>query len=165
MFYCLLFGWHTGFVRVRELAAYLQAPFEGNGERELHQVAVFEDAEAEDLSFVTPELLRKTRSLKLAASSPAGCLLVPPDFENADHRTVIRTPNPRAAMARAIRKLHPPAEPVPGIHPSAILGPGAIVAPGAHIGPFVSVGAGARVGAGTSIGAGATRLTGSTPRI
>jgi len=141
-------------VRVKEIAAYLQAAFEGDGERELHKVAAFEDADAEDLSFVTRELLRRSRSLELAAACPACCLLVPPDFENADHRTIIRTPNPRAAMARAIRKLHPPAEPVPGIHPSAILGPGAIVAPGAHIGPFVSIGAGARVGAGTSIGAG-----------
>jgi UDP-3-O-[3-hydroxymyristoyl] glucosamine N-acyltransferase len=76
------------------------------------------------------------------------------DFDNAGQRTVIRTPDPRGAVAQAIRKLHPAAEPPPGIHPSAFLGPGAIVAPGVHIGPFVSIGAGARVGAGASIGAG-----------
>jgi UDP-3-O-[3-hydroxymyristoyl] glucosamine N-acyltransferase len=141
-------------VRVKELAAYLQAPFEGDGERELRKVAALEDAGPEDLSFITRDLLRQSRALKLAESSAAGCLLVPPDFDNTGQRTIIRTPSPRAAVARAIRKLHPPVQPTPGIHPSAVLGPGAIVAPGAHIGPFVSIGAGARVGAGSSIGAG-----------
>jgi UDP-3-O-[3-hydroxymyristoyl] glucosamine N-acyltransferase len=142
-------GWHTGLVRVKELAAFLQAPFEGDGERELRGVAALEDAGGEDLAFVTGG-----RAFKLASLSNAGCLLVPLDFDNTAQRTVVRTPNPRAAVAKAIRKLHPPVEPAPGIHPSAVLGPGAIMAPGVHIGPFVSIGAGARVGAGSSIGAG-----------
>lgn len=136
-------------VRVKELAAFLQAPFEGDGELELRRAAALDEAGAGDLSFVT-----RGRAWNLAASSPAGCLLVPLDFDNSTHRTVVRTANPRAAVAKAIRKLHPRIEASPGIHPSAVLGPGAVVAPGAHIGPFVSIGAGARVGAGTFIDAG-----------
>jgi UDP-3-O-[3-hydroxymyristoyl] glucosamine N-acyltransferase len=136
-------------VRVKELAALLQAPFEGDGELELRRAAALDEAGAGDLSFVT-----RGRAWNLAPSSPAGCLLVPLDFDNSAQRTVVRTANPRAAVAKAIRKLHPRVEASPGIHPSAVLGPGAVVAPGAHIGPFVSIGAGARVGAGTFIGAG-----------
>jgi len=136
-------------VRVKELAAFLEAPFEGDGDRVLRKVASLEDAGPEDLSFVTGG-----RALQRAEASAAGCLLVPADFENSGHRTVVRTRQPRVAAARAIPKIHPKTEAAPGIHPSAIVGPGAIIEPGAHIGPLVSIGVGVRVGAGTSIGAG-----------
>jgi UDP-3-O-[3-hydroxymyristoyl] glucosamine N-acyltransferase len=136
-------------VRVKELAALLQASFEGDGERELRRVAALEDAGAGDLAFVT-----RGRAWNLAASSEASCLLVPPDFDNAAHRTVVRTSNPRAAVAKAIPKLHPPIVPPPGIHHSAVLGLGVTVGEGVHIGPFVAIGAGAHIGAGSSIGAG-----------
>jgi UDP-3-O-[3-hydroxymyristoyl] glucosamine N-acyltransferase len=142
-------GCHTGFVRVKELAAFLGAPFEGDGERVLRKVTALEDAGPEDLSFVSGG-----RALKRAELSAAGCLLVPDDFDNTQQRTLVRTPHPRAAVARAIPKLHPKIEPAPGIHPSAIIGPGAIIESGAHIGPLVSIGAGVRVGAGSSIDAG-----------
>lgn len=136
-------------MRVKELAAFLEAPFEGDGELLLRHVASLENAGPEDLSFVSGG-----RSRKLAAESSAGCLLVSADFENNGARTVVRTANPRAAAARAITKLHPKIDPVAGTHPSAVIGPGAIIEPGVHIGPLVSIGAGARVGAGSSIGAG-----------
>jgi len=136
-------------VRVKELAAFLQAPFEGDGERVLRKVTALEDAGPEDLSFITG-----ARAFKRAEASAAGCLLVPADFENAGQRTVVRTQQPRAAAALAIPKLHPKIEHPPGIHPSAVVGPGAIIEPGAHIGPLVAIGAGVRVGAGSSIGAG-----------
>jgi UDP-3-O-[3-hydroxymyristoyl] glucosamine N-acyltransferase len=136
-------------VRVKDLAAFLEAPFEGDGERVLRRVTALEDAGPDDLSFVT-----SARTFKRAQASAAGCLLVPADFENAAQRTVVRTPQPRAAAARAIPKLHPKIEPPPGVHPSAVIGPGAILEPGTHIAPLVSIGAGVRVGAGSSIGAG-----------
>ena len=136
-------------MRVKELAAFLQAPFEGDGERVLRKAAALEDAGPEDLSFVSGN-----RAAKLAETSVAACLLVPADFDNPDQRCVIRTPHPRAAVARAITKLHPKIEAVPGVHPSAVMGPGAVIEPGAHIGPLVSIGAGVRVGAGSSIAAG-----------
>jgi UDP-3-O-[3-hydroxymyristoyl] glucosamine N-acyltransferase len=136
-------------VQVKELALFLGATFEGDGNRELRRVASIEDAGPDDLSFVSGG-----RAFKMAEASAAGCLLVPLDFENSEGRTVIRVPNPRGAVARAILKLHPKIEPPPGVHFSAIIGPGAIIAPGAHIGPFVSVGAGVRIGSGSFVGAG-----------
>jgi len=133
---------------VKDLAAMLAATWEGDGEREISRVAPLEDAGPGDLSFVT-----NRRAFKLAASSKASCLLVPLGYANPSG-TVIRTPDPRAAAARVIPKIHPQPEPEPGIHPTAVIGPDAMIAPDAFVGPLVSIGTGARIGARTSIGAG-----------
>lgn len=135
---------------VKDLAALLEAEFEGEGNHEVRHVAALEDAAAHDLSFVT-----RGRAAKSAADSAAGCLLVPLDFENPRGRTIIRTRDPRAAAARAIRKLHAFKEPIPGIHPTAVIGPGAVLGKSVSIGPLVSLGAGVHIGDHTSIGAGA----------
>jgi UDP-3-O-[3-hydroxymyristoyl] glucosamine N-acyltransferase len=135
---------------VKDLAAFLEAPFEGNGDHELRHVAALEDATEQDLSFVT-----RGRAAKSAADSRAGCLLVSPDFENSTGRTVIRARDPRAAAAKAIRKLLPFQEPLPGIHPTAVIGPGATIGKAVTIGPLASIGAGVHIGDHTSIGAGA----------
>jgi UDP-3-O-[3-hydroxymyristoyl] glucosamine N-acyltransferase len=137
-------------VRVKELAALLDAAWEGDGNCDVQRVAPLEDAGPQDLAFVT-----SARAFKQAGSSRAACLLVPPDFPKEPQRTAIRTPNPRAAVARIIPKLHPAPEPREGIHPTAVLGPDVSIGPGVSIGPLVSIGAGARIGAGTWIGAGA----------
>ena len=136
-------------MRVKELAAWLEAPWEGEGDREIRRVAPLEDAGDEDLSFVS-----NGRSLKQASVSRAACLLVPNDFVNEASRTIIRTSDPRAAVARAIPKLHPHLDPPAGIHPTAVLGPGAVISKGVAIGPLVTLGAGVHIGEGTFIGAG-----------
>jgi UDP-3-O-[3-hydroxymyristoyl] glucosamine N-acyltransferase len=136
-------------MKVKELAAWLSAAAEGNDDLDLARVTALEDAGPGDVSFVTHK-----RALKAAALSQAGCLLVPLDFGNDTGRTVIRIADPRAAAGRAITKLHPRTDPLPGIHPSTVIGPGTIIEPGCAIGPFVTIGAGARIGAGSSIGAG-----------
>ncbi len=134
---------------VRELAAFLDAPFEGDGDCTVTRVASLEDANASDVSFVT-----KGRAAKTAAGSAAGCLLVPLDFDNSAARTVIRTRDPRSAAARVIRKLHPHPEPPTGVHPTAVLGPGVVLGKSVHIGPLVSIGAGVHIGDHVSIGSG-----------
>jgi len=136
-------------LRVKELAAWLEAPWEGEGDREIRRVAPLEDAGDEDLSFVS-----NGRSFKQASVSRAACLLVPTNFVNESSRTIIRTSDPRAAVARAIPKLHPHLEPPAGIHPTAVIGPGAVIGKGASIGPLVTLGAGVHIGEGTFIGAG-----------
>lgn len=136
-------------MRVKELAAWLKADWEGDGECELRRVAALDDAGPHDLSFVTGG-----RALKQAGASEAACLLVPVDYSNAARRTVIRTADPRATVARVIPKLHPRVEPQPGVHPTAVIGPGTVIGLNAFVGPFVSLGAGVRIGAGTSVAAG-----------
>jgi UDP-3-O-[3-hydroxymyristoyl] glucosamine N-acyltransferase len=138
-------------MRVKELAAWLDGAWEGNGDAEIRRVAALEDAGPQDLSFVT-----RGRAAKNAGASRAVCLLVPEDFPNPDGRTVIRSRDPRAAVARVISRLHPPAESPAGIHPTAVIGPGTVIEPSAHVGPHVTIGAGVHVGARSSIGAGSS---------
>lgn len=135
-------------MRVKELAAWLKAEWEGDGELDVLRVAPLEDAGPEDLAFVTG------RALKQAGASKAACLLVPAEYDNVTRRTVIRTSNARAAVARVISKLHPPFQPGPGVHPTALLGPDVVLGSGVSVGPHVTIGAGVRIGAGTWIGAG-----------
>jgi len=134
-------------VRVRELAEWLGAPFEGDGEKELDSAATLESAGASGLAFVSGR-----KATKEAASSAAGCLIVPPDYSNVPVRTVIRAPEPRTAFARAVNRLHPPPEVVPGIHPTAVIAADAEIGEGVAIGPLATIGEGTRVGAGSSIG-------------
>src|SRR5271154_5536088 len=128
---------------VKDLAAWLGAAWEGDGEADLGGVAPIEDAGQSDLSFVTLRW-RTDKSF----TSGAGCLLVPVDFPHEAGRTVIRTPDPRGSMARAISKLHPTPAIAPGIHSTAVIDAAATIAKDAYIGPLVTLGAGVRVGAG-----------------
>lgn len=134
---------------VKDLAAWLGANWEGDGEVEVGRVAALEEAGPGDLAF-----LSHRRAVKLAEESRAGCLIVPLEFLNASARTVIRASDPRAAVARAIAKLHPAPAVVPGVHASAAIGEDASIGEGVSIGALVSIGAGVRIGAGTAIGAG-----------
>jgi UDP-3-O-[3-hydroxymyristoyl] glucosamine N-acyltransferase len=122
-------------VKVQELAAWLSASWEGDGEREIRRVATLEDARAEDLSFAMPG-----RAEKQAEASLAGCLLVSEAYSNPSQRTIIRVRDPRAAAAHAISRLHPKMDPPPGVHPTA------------EIGVSVAIGAGTSIGAGCFIG-------------
>jgi UDP-3-O-[3-hydroxymyristoyl] glucosamine N-acyltransferase len=136
-------------MRVRELAEWLSATFEGDGEKELTGVAALENAGASDLAFVG------TRKAAAAAdASAAGCLLVLPDWPNQGYRTVIRVEEPRTAFARAMSRLYPTAEINPGVHPSAVLGKDVTLGAMVFVGPHVAIGDGTRVGVASSIGAG-----------
>ncbi|MGE5644905.1 MAG: UDP-3-O-(3-hydroxymyristoyl)glucosamine N-acyltransferase [Acidobacteriota bacterium] len=136
-------------MRVRELAEWLEAPFEGEGDKEIAAASPLESAGAADLSFVG-----NRKAALSAQSSAAGCLIVPPEFPNPGSRTVIRAAAPRAAFARALERLYPPAPACPGIDPSASVAQSAQIGAGCSIGPHASVGEGARIGANCRIGAG-----------
>ena len=135
-------------MRVRELAEWLGATYEGDGEKDLTGVAPIETAGAAELAFVGT---RKAEAQ--AESSAAGCLLVPLEWTGPGHRTVIRVAEPRTAFARAMSRFYPTAELKPGIHPTAVVGKiemGALVS----VGPHAVIGDGSRLGVATSIGAG-----------
>src|SRR3954451_8345132 len=86
-------------MRVRELAEWLGATFEGDGEKELAGAAPLETAGPSDLGFVSSR-----KAAAHAEGSAAGCLLVTPEWPSASFRTVIRTPDPRTAFARALSR-------------------------------------------------------------
>ena len=136
-------------LKVREIAEWLAATFEGDGEKEIREVAALETAGSDELAFVG------SRKMAAAAqASSAGCLLVSMDFPNPACRTLLRVTEPRTAFARVVRRLHPVPEAVPGIHPTAVIGAGTEIDASASIGPQVVIGAESTIGAGVAIGAG-----------
>ncbi len=136
-------------MRVRELAEWLSATFEGDGEKELTGAGAIESAGASELAFVGGR-----KAAAQAESSAAGCLLVPLDWPSPCYRTVIRVPEPRTAFARAMSRFYPTAEIKPGIHPTAVVGAGVELGALVFVGPHAVVGDGTRAGVAVSIGAG-----------
>lgn len=136
-------------MRVRELAEWLGATFEGDGEKDLGGVAPLETAGAADLAFVGSR-----RAAAQVESSAAGCLLVPMEWPSPSFRTVIRVPDPRTACARAMSRFYPTAELKPGVHPTAVMGKDVHMGALVYVGPHAVVGDGSRIGVACSIGAG-----------
>jgi len=136
-------------MRVRELAEWLGATYEGDGEKDITGIAPLETAGASELAFLGS---RKAQSQ--AESSAAGCLLVPQEWSGPGYRTVIRVAEPRTAFARVISRFHPTVELKPGIHATAIIGRDVAMGALVYVGPHAVVGDGSRIGVATSIGAG-----------
>ena len=134
---------------VREIAALLDAPFEGEGEIDIRGAAPLETARATDLAFVGGK-----KALAAATASTAGALLVPLDLTLETAAALIRVPEPRAAMARVIERLYPKREAAPGVHATAVIGPGAVLGHGVSVGPHCTIGAAVHIGDGAQIGAG-----------
>lgn len=149
--------------RLAELAARVGGEVVGDGERPIDGFAGLEDAGPRDLS-----LLAEPRYRAAAAASAAGALLVPrgrdggPGIEPPPGRDLVLVADPRRAMAALLEALYPRPLPVPGIHPTAVVGAGCAVDPTASIGPYAVIGDGSRIGAGAAIGAHAVVGRGST---
>jgi UDP-3-O-[3-hydroxymyristoyl] glucosamine N-acyltransferase len=136
-------------MRVRELAEWLGATFEGDGEKEITGVAALETATDCEVSFVAGR-----RAAAQAEASGAGCLIAFPEWPSPSPRTVIRAPEPRTAFARAISRFYPTTELKPGVHATAVIGAGVEMGALAYIGPHAVVGDGTRLGVACQIGAG-----------
>src|SRR5450432_1076010 len=128
-------------MRVRELAEWLGATFEGDGEKELTGVAPLETAGAGDVAFVG-----NRKAAAQAESSAAGCLIVPMEWPSPTSRTVIRAPEPRTAFARAMSRFYPTVELEPGVHATAVVGKNVEMGALAYVGPHAVVGDGTRIG-------------------
>jgi UDP-3-O-[3-hydroxymyristoyl] glucosamine N-acyltransferase len=136
-------------MRVRELAQWLGATFEGDGEKDLSGVAPLETAGETDVAFIGSR-----KAAAHADNAAAGCLLVPMEWPSPSRQTVIRVPEPRTAFARVMSRFYPTAELKPGIHPTAVLGKDIEMGALVHIGPHAVIGDGTRIGVATNIGAG-----------
>src|SRR5512134_1743251 len=115
---------------VREIAEALALRFEGDGNTTITGVAPLDAAGPNQISFAGGR-----KAFDSARQSAAGCLIVPPDFEDTTGRTLIRADQPRAAFAAAVKLLHPPPSLRPGVHPTAVIRDGAHVDSGAEIAP------------------------------
>ena len=132
-------------MKLKDIAARIEARLEGDGEVEIRGVAAIAHAGPGDLTFFAnpryaPEL-RRTRAsaviLGEGADTP-GCV-------------VLRASQPYVAFARAVEIFADAWRPPAGVHARAVVGTGAAIAPDASIGPYAVIGDSARIGARTIV--------------
>ena len=130
---------------VRELAARLECPFEGDGSVRITGAASLESAGPGDLVF-----LGNSKHRAALEASRASAAIVPPG-EAGVRIPVIRAENPHLAFARAVEIFYKPCRPAPGIHPLAFVASSARLGEDVSIGPMAYVGENVAIGAGTVI--------------
>jgi UDP-3-O-[3-hydroxymyristoyl] glucosamine N-acyltransferase len=139
------------------MRAALGLAAEGDDGRLFAGVAPLHLAGPDDVAF-----MEGRRNLPALKASQAGAVVIEQAF--AEHVPAGSIPLlvalPQAGFIRIAGLFHPPAQPKPGIHPTAVIAPDAVIGPGCEIGAFVYVGAGAEIGPGcilahhSSVGAG-----------
>jgi UDP-3-O-[3-hydroxymyristoyl] glucosamine N-acyltransferase len=133
---------------LRDIAAALSAPLEGDGSIEIAGIADPAHASGSELALAmtresVPALSHTKARAVVVAAKPA----VAVDRFDA----VIKVERPRETLAVLTRLFDRPVHRGSGIHPSAVVAPDAQVDDGASIGPLSVIGPRARVGAGTAI--------------
>lgn len=143
---------------VAEIAARIGAEIAGGAARDrvIRDVAPLETATEHELSF-----LDNRRYLAQFRATSAGAVIVNAKLagEAPEGTTLLITPQPYRAYAKAAQAFYPVAPPTPGIAPSAVidgsakLGDGCAIEPHAVIGPGVEIGRRCTIGANAVIGA------------
>jgi UDP-3-O-[3-hydroxymyristoyl] glucosamine N-acyltransferase len=133
---------------LRDIAAALSAPVEGDGSIEIAGIADPAHAGSSDLALaMTRESVPALGHTKARAVVVALKVAAPVDRFDA----VIKVEHPRQALAVLTRLFERPVDRGSGIHLSAVIAPDAQVDDGASIGPLSVVGPRARIGSGTAI--------------
>jgi UDP-3-O-[3-hydroxymyristoyl] glucosamine N-acyltransferase len=148
-------------VTLAELAQRFGCELRGDPGRPVARVGSLESAGPDAITFLANPALRSR-----LPETRAAAVILHPRFHGDCPVDALLTENPYAVYARIAGWLHPPAAPVPGVHPqatvaadaviasSAQIDAQAVIASGAAIGDSVVVGPGCVVGAGARIGAG-----------
>lgn len=135
---------------VSELAARVGGRVIGDGGIVIERVASLEAAGTGDITYVEDE-----KFFEAANKTRASCLIAPANSTLAVPCR-IEVAKPKLAFALAAEVLHPPKQPEPSIHSSAVIAESADVALTAYVGPHVSVGEHTQIGGGTQIHSGAS---------
>jgi UDP-3-O-[3-hydroxymyristoyl] glucosamine N-acyltransferase len=143
-------GGEGGFVLTAgAIAEVVGGKLVGDGSVVVTGVAPLDRASPSDLSF-----LGAAKYASLFASSRAGVVLVLPQLAEAPGTTPARVivDRPQEALLTLLPRFHRVAAPVPGVHPTAVIGTSARVGAGVSIGPYAVIGDGVEIGNGTVIG-------------
>jgi len=126
---------------VAQIAEKLKGEVIGNGTVALTGLAPADKARAGELTFA-----ENATYFAAAEQSQAAAILVSEPFVSAT-KVLIRVPNARIALARALPVFFPPEEYPRGIHPTAVIAESAQVDPSAHVGPGCVIGPRVKLGA------------------
>ena len=137
-------------MRIEQIAEFLDGELNGAGDAEITAVASFEKAGSSEISFI-----EKTFDTLNTPQINASCLLVPESFDAPLPFPFIKVKNPKLAFAKIAAVLHPPKNPAPEIHKSAVIAESVSIGADVFVSAFVCVGENSRIGDRTQIGAGA----------
>lgn len=132
---------------LNDLTVYLHSvgipcQVEGDGACEVSSVATLEEATPGQLSF-----LSNPKYEAYLETTNASAVLVRPDVATNRHVSLLRTPDPYAAVTAAIVRLHGyRSHPQWGVSPQAAISPEARIGANANIAPGVYIDAGAEIG-------------------
>ncbi|MDA2926697.1 UDP-3-O-(3-hydroxymyristoyl)glucosamine N-acyltransferase [Acidobacteria bacterium AH-259-G07] len=127
-------------MKLGEIASKLGCELRGSKEVDITGVAGIEEAQKEELTFVSnPKYLPRIQS------THAGAIVLSADAPSTSIPTLI-SDNPYLTFARAIELFYHPPEPVPGIHPTATIADSAVLGDNYSIGANVVIGEGAQLG-------------------
>ncbi|HLY61278.1 MAG TPA: UDP-3-O-(3-hydroxymyristoyl)glucosamine N-acyltransferase [Terriglobia bacterium] len=133
---------------VKQIAELLEGKIQGDGSREIHDVAGLDDAGPHSLTYADG-----AKGLKQAAGARAGLILVP-EGASLMGQTTLAVANPKLAFIQASSTLHPAVNYPPGIHSSAVIASDVNVPADVSIGAHVVIESGAKIGVGTRLSAG-----------
>ncbi len=143
--------------RLGDLAQQAGGEVVGDPDIRIEGLRTLERAGPRDLSFLTRSGAGSGGAhsgyRELAGSCAAAALVVPRELAEqlAGQRPLVLAEDPALALARLIPLFHPPREPVPGIHPTAVVEEGCEIDPSAHLGAYTVIGEGCQIGAATTI--------------
>ncbi len=101
-----------------EIARFIGAEIEGDGQKQVSGVAPFEQAGNDQITFAA-----QAKFLKKIQSTRAGAIIVPLSCaDSVFQTTLLRVKNPFASFARVMGMFHPSPKPPPGISPGAQVG-------------------------------------------
>jgi len=135
--------------QLSEIATKLGGRVLGDASVRITQIATLENAQPDQISFLTN---RKYRA-QLSTTRAGAVILSEADAEATELPRIV-TDNPYAYFARASAMLNPLPETEPGIHTDAVIGVGAKIDATASIAATAVIGAGAVIGAHSVIGEG-----------
>jgi len=131
-------------MKLRDIAALLNAEIAGNETVEIRRVAKIEEAREGDISFIA-----NPKYTRFLATTHASAVIVGKkmNMTEAHPPALLRVDDPYASFLKVLATFNPPRDPLPpGIHPTAV------VAPSARLGPDVRIGACAVIGENCTIG-------------
>ena len=121
-------------ITLARIAGAVNGIIRGDSEKRIRDVAPFEAAGPDDITFAGIP-----RFLKRIDQTGAGAILVPRDFQGTD-KHIIQVDDPQVAFAEVIELFHPPVKPAPGISAHAIIGEGLSQGTHVSIAPHVVIG-------------------------
>lgn len=131
---------------LNELAQYLEAPYEGDGEAVLTAIADLKDATPDQVSFLSDK-----RYESFLNTTQAGAVIVDEQRAVPESLNIIRVKSPYLAYAKLSKLFDKRVVPEAGIHPTAVVATTAKVDPSAVIGPHCVIEDNAVIGAGTQL--------------